>query len=126
MQLEILVAVDHGRKHIEDRRKKITLSAFSSSPSSSSDFTFPLDTDIDLDSVPPDLKSEGEGWCALFSPRIKRALDVNAVRTLKHDGIIQCVQFSNDGKHLVTCCNHTAQIFNVQTGEKIWLVTLFN
>ena len=68
-------------------------------------FTFPFDTDIDLDleSVPPDLKSEGEGWCALFSPRIKRALDVKAVDP---SAIMRAACLSPDGKLLATAFNH--------------------
>jgi hypothetical protein len=34
--------------------------------------------------------------------------------------VVCCVKFSGDGKYLATGCNRIAQIYDVQTGQKIW------
>ena len=34
--------------------------------------------------------------------------------------VVCCVQFSADGRYLATGCNRTTQIFDVQTGAKVW------
>ena len=34
--------------------------------------------------------------------------------------VVCCVQFSMDGRYVATGCNRTAQIFDVQTGQKVW------
>ena len=39
--------------------------------------------------------------------------------------VVCCVQFSADGRYLATGCNRTTQIFDVQTGVKVWYVYLF-
>ena len=36
--------------------------------------------------------------------------------------VVCCVQFSADGRYVATGCNRTAQIFDVQTGQKVWYV----
>ena len=33
---------------------------------------------------------------------------------------VGCVQFSTDGKYLVTACERTVQIYDTKTGAKIW------
>jgi len=51
-------------------------------------------------------------FCLLILPPI--AVVVNSV--------VCCVQFSADGRFVATGCNRTAQIFDVQTGHRIWCV----
>jgi glucose repression regulatory protein TUP1 len=70
--------------------------------------------------VPPQWKKEGSDWFVLYNPAIPRTLDVSLVHTFLHETVVCCVQFSADGKWLATGCNRTAQIFDVQTGQKAW------
>jgi glucose repression regulatory protein TUP1 len=41
--------------------------------------------DLDILTVPPDLKKEGSDWFAIFNPKAKRQLDVTLVHTLMHE-----------------------------------------
>ncbi|KAJ6469769.1 chromatin associated protein [Mycena vitilis] len=68
--------------------------------------------------VPPQWKKEGTDWFVLYNPAIPRTLDVSLVHTFHHETVVCCVQFSADGKWLATGCNRTAQIYDVQTGQK--------
>ncbi|KAK7531390.1 wd-repeat protein [Phyllosticta citribraziliensis] len=74
--------------------------------------------ELDPDQVPPNYKREGTDWFAIFNPRTRRVLDVDLVHTLPHDSVVCCVRFSADGRYVATGCNRSAQIFDVQTGEK--------
>ncbi|KAJ7173736.1 chromatin associated protein [Mycena filopes] len=73
--------------------------------------------------VPPQWKKEGSDWFVLYNPVIPRTLDVSLVHTFLHETVVCCVQFSADGKWLATGCNRTAQIFDVQTGQKACVLT---
>ncbi|OJA08350.1 hypothetical protein AZE42_07432 [Rhizopogon vesiculosus] len=73
---------------------------------------------LDPHNVPPELKKEGSDWFAVFSPKVKRVLDVSLMHTLMHESVVCCVRFSADGKYLATGCNRTAQIYDVKTGVK--------
>ena len=44
--------------------------------------------------------------------------------SLRPYSVVCSVRFSPDGKYLATGCNRTARIFDVETGEKIWYVSL--
>ncbi|KAK7432895.1 general transcription repressor [Neonectria magnoliae] len=74
---------------------------------------------LEFDTVDPQYKKAGQDWYAIFNPQVQRVLDVDLVHSLDHESIVCCVRFSYDGKYVATCCNHSAQIFDVQTGEKI-------
>ena len=39
--------------------------------------------------------------------------------------VVCCVCFSADGRYLATGCNRTTQIFDVQTGGKVWCAVFF-
>lgn len=75
-------------------------------------------SDLDPDTVPRELKKEGSDWFALWSPKVKKQLDVNLVHTLAHESVVCCVKFSFDGQFLATGCNRTAQIYDTKTGQK--------
>ncbi|PPQ66497.1 hypothetical protein CVT26_011185 [Gymnopilus dilepis] len=81
--------------------------------------------DLDLHSVPSDMKKEGSDWFAVFNPnpKVKRVLDVSLVHTLMHESVVCCVRFSADGKYLATGCNRTAQIYDTKTGNKVCVLT---
>jgi glucose repression regulatory protein TUP1 len=67
-------------------------------------------------------KKEGSDWFALFNPRVPRLLDVDLVHTLDHNSVVCCVRFSQDGKYIATGCNRSAQIFDVNTGQRVSLL----
>ncbi|BEI79920.1 hypothetical protein CcaverHIS002_0104490 [Cutaneotrichosporon cavernicola] len=78
----------------------------------------PLLSDLDPENVSRELKKEGSDWFAIWSPKVKKQLDVSLVHSLVHDTVVCCVKFSNDGKYLATGCNRTAQIYDTKTGAK--------
>lgn len=75
--------------------------------------------DLEVDAVAPHYKKTGQDWYAIFNPQVQRVLDVDLVHSLNHESVVCCVRFSHDGKYFATGCNRSAQIFDVQTGEKI-------
>lgn len=87
--------------------------------------TAPIETprqnfnDVDIASIPRELKKEGSDWFAVFNPNVPRTLDVNLVHTLEHNSVVCCARFSSDGKYLATGCNRAAIIFDVKTGQKV-------
>lgn len=52
-------------------------------------------------------------------PEVKENLDIELAYELEHNSVVCCVRYSNDGKYLATGCNRKAQIFSVETGEKV-------
>ncbi|CAJ0831658.1 1790_t:CDS:10 [Entrophospora sp. SA101] len=58
-------------------------------------------SDMDPDSVPAQLKKEGTDWFAI---------------------VVCCVKFNSDGSLLATGCNRSAQIYNVKTGQKMYVL----
>jgi glucose repression regulatory protein TUP1 len=75
--------------------------------------------DLDVEQLAPHNKKLGTDWHAVFNPQVQRVLDVDLVHTLVHESVVCCVRFSHDGKYVATGCNRSAQIFDVQTGEKV-------
>lgn len=75
--------------------------------------------DLEVESVAPHYKKQGSDWHAIFNPAVQRVLDVDLVHSLTHESVVCCVRFSHDGKYVATGCNRSAQIFDVQTGEKV-------
>ncbi|CAM1510328.1 Fc.00g006630.m01.CDS01 [Cosmosporella sp. VM-42] len=75
--------------------------------------------DLEVDAVAPHNKKTGNDWYAIFNPQVQRVLDVDLVHSLTHESVVCCVRFSHDGKYVATGCNRSAQIFDVQTGEKV-------
>ncbi|KAF7317099.1 Chromatin associated protein [Mycena chlorophos] len=78
---------------------------------------------IDLPGIPSEFKKEGSDWFVLYNPKVKRTLDVSLIHSFLHETVVCCIQFSNDGKYLATGCNRTAQIFDVNTGRKICVLS---
>ncbi len=88
----------------------------------------PTSEDGDVTSQDDDVTSEeesGAGWSITHNSEVKRALDVSLVRSwdVGPEFCIGCLKFSKDGKYLaVGSYLGTTKIYDVQTGEKIWLV----
>ena len=75
--------------------------------------------DLRPERLPAHQKKEANDWYAVFNPQVPRVLDVDLVHTLLHDSVVCCVRFSLDGKYVATGCNRAAQIFDVETGNKV-------
>ena len=77
--------------------------------------------ELNHEELPPDKKRvpESGDWYAVFNPEVPRVLDVSLVQSLTHESVVCCVRFSQDGKYIATGCNRSAQIFDVQTGERV-------
>jgi glucose repression regulatory protein TUP1 len=58
-------------------------------------------------------------WIVGYNPSVHRTLEVNLDHDMEHDSVVCCVNFSPHGRYLATGCNHSAQIFDVETGAKI-------
>ena len=48
------------------------------------------------------------------------------IHSFTFSSVVCCVCFSADGRYLATGCNRTTQIFDVQTGGKIWCAVLIH
>jgi len=94
-------------------------------------------SDPEVLSTTPNVISEqlsGAGWDIAhngevkrtYNVEIKRAIDVSLVRLLNTGTgfAVRCVNFSKDGKFLAVGFydNGKTNIYDVQTGEKTWLV----
>lgn len=75
--------------------------------------------DLAVETLPSNLKREGEDWYAVFNPRVRRTLDVELVHNLAHQSVVCCVRFSRDGRFVATGCNRSAQIFDVESGQQV-------
>ncbi|TLD23296.1 hypothetical protein PspLS_07251 [Pyricularia sp. CBS 133598] len=75
--------------------------------------------DLDIERIPSHFKKSRDDWWAIFNQAVPRVLDVDLVHTLQHESVVCCVRFSADGKYVATGCNRSAQIFDVNTGEKV-------
>ncbi|KAK9368441.1 WD40-repeat-containing domain protein [Lipomyces kononenkoae] len=75
--------------------------------------------DLDFDRVPNEYKKQANDWFVIYNDRAPRILDVDLLHTLDHHSVVCCVRFSADGKYVATGCNRSAQIFDVQNGQKI-------
>lgn len=56
-----------------------------------------------------------------YNPSVPTNFNIGLMHNLDHSSVVCCVKFSNDGKSLATGCNRSAQIYDVETGEKIQL-----
>jgi glucose repression regulatory protein TUP1 len=76
--------------------------------------------DIDVETLSPQFKKEGDDWYCVFNPEIRnRPLDIELVQTLTHRSVVCCVRFSADGRYVATGCNRIAQIFEVESGHLV-------
>ncbi|KAI1189796.1 WD40-repeat-containing domain protein [Nemania serpens] len=75
--------------------------------------------ELDPDRVPAHVKKTRDDWFVIFNQHVPRVLDVDLVHTLSHESVVCCVRFSHDGKYVATGCNRSAQIYDVNTGDKV-------
>lgn len=79
-----------------------------------------------LDGVGSMTKREGKDWVMIFNPKIKSDITVDLSHNLDHQGVVCCVRFSNSGKHLATGCSRLAQIYDVDTGQRVQVFNIEN
>lgn len=75
--------------------------------------------ELDVEQLPPQWKHVADDWWCVFNPAIPRRIDVNLVHTLSHKSVVCCVRFSRDGRYVATGCNHSAMIYDVDSGHLI-------
>lgn len=75
--------------------------------------------DLDVERLPAHVKKTRDDWFVIFNQHVPRMLDVDLVHTLNHESVVCCVRFSHDGKYVATGCNRSAQIYDVNTGDKV-------
>ncbi|KAE8379800.1 WD40-repeat-containing domain protein [Aspergillus bertholletiae] len=72
------------------------------------------------DDLPPERKKAGDRWSAVINPDIEDNWDIDLLHSLTHDSIVNCVQFSNDDKHVaVGCADGAVRIVKVSTGAQV-------
>ncbi|PVV02004.1 hypothetical protein BB560_003553 [Smittium megazygosporum] len=76
-------------------------------------------SELDPDSVSSQMKIVGSDWFAIFNQNTQRMLNIDLLHSFDHGSVVCCVKFSNDGTMLATGCNHTTQIYDVESGQKI-------
>lgn len=72
-----------------------------------------------VDSSKDKIVEESSDWIVGFNPGVQTNLNINLMHTLEHQSVVCCVKFSSDGKWMSTGCNKSAQIYDVETGEKV-------
>ncbi|KAL0075532.1 hypothetical protein J3Q64DRAFT_1775489 [Phycomyces blakesleeanus] len=75
--------------------------------------------DIDPESVPPNMRVEGQDWFALFNPNAQRFLKVDLLHSFEHGSVVCCVKFSADGRFLATGCNQVTYIYDTTNSARI-------
>jgi len=68
----------------------------------------------------------GSDWIVGYNPSIQTNLNVDLMHSFDHNSVVCCVKFSHDGKYLASGCNKSAQIYDVETGEKIHNILQMN
>ncbi|GMF70370.1 unnamed protein product [Aspergillus oryzae] len=72
------------------------------------------------DELPPERKKAGDRWSAVINPDIDKNWEIDLLHSVTHDSIVNCVQFSNDGKYIaVGCADGAVQIVEVSTGTQV-------
>ncbi|KAE8136544.1 WD40-repeat-containing domain protein [Aspergillus pseudotamarii] len=72
------------------------------------------------DKLPLERKKAGDQWSAVINPDIDNNWEIDLLHSLTHDSIVNCVQFSNDGKYVaVGCADGTVQVIEVSTGVQV-------
>ncbi|KAI8883399.1 WD40 repeat-like protein [Backusella circina FSU 941] len=78
--------------------------------------------DINPESVPANMKVEGQDWFALFNPKATRYLKVDLVHSFDHNSVVCCVKFSADGRYLAAGCNQATYIYDTVTSTRVALL----
>eukprot|EP00294_Goniomonas_avonlea_P003452 CAMPEP_0114556758 /NCGR_PEP_ID=MMETSP0114-20121206/9458_1 /TAXON_ID=31324 /ORGANISM="Goniomonas sp, Strain m" /LENGTH=512 /DNA_ID=CAMNT_0001741981 /DNA_START=19 /DNA_END=1557 /DNA_ORIENTATION=- len=58
-------------------------------------------------------------WNLYHNPNVQTQINVQLSHTLEHRSVVCCVNFSADGKHMVTGCHEAAVLYYAKTGEKL-------
>eukprot|EP01097_Dermamoeba_algensis_P010577 TRINITY_DN788_c0_g2_i1.p1 TRINITY_DN788_c0_g2~~TRINITY_DN788_c0_g2_i1.p1 ORF type:complete len:385 (+),score=67.39 TRINITY_DN788_c0_g2_i1:119-1273(+) len=66
-------------------------------------------------------KKDDIDWGFSGNAKHQGNLKIDLSLNLTHSSVVCCVKFSNDGKYIASGCKSSAQIYDVQTGEKLQL-----
>ena len=79
------------------------------------------------DTNSPKHKPEPPRWSVANNPEVERALDLQLVNTFKYDTAANCVKMSPNGQRLAVALGSNGKtcLYELQTGSKIWLVSVF-
>jgi glucose repression regulatory protein TUP1 len=73
--------------------------------------------------IPETVRKGGDDWSVFINPNStsinKNSLNLELLYSLDHDSVVCCIKFSLDGVYLATGCNHVAQIYEMETGQRV-------
>ncbi|ORZ24582.1 WD40-repeat-containing domain protein [Absidia repens] len=76
-------------------------------------------SEMDPESIPANMKVEGQDWFALFNPKVQRYLKVDLLHTFDHGSVVCCVKFSADGRYLAAGCNQATYIYDTTNAARV-------
>ncbi|CAO3595379.1 unnamed protein product [Absidia cylindrospora] len=76
-------------------------------------------SEMDPESIPANMKVEGQDWFALFNPKAQRYLKVDLLHTFDHGSVVCCVKFSADGRYLAAGCNQATYIYDTTNAARV-------
>ena len=65
------------------------------------------------------LRDDGHDWMVVFNSKTTNNMSFRLVQNLPHQSVVCCVRFSACGTMLATGSNKSAQIFDVESGQKL-------
>ncbi|KAI8332627.1 WD40-repeat-containing domain protein [Chlamydoabsidia padenii] len=76
-------------------------------------------SEMDPETIPANMKVEGQDWFALFNPKAQRYLKVDLLHTFDHGSVVCCVKFSADGRYLAAGCNQATYIYDTTNAARV-------
>ncbi|KAL6925989.1 hypothetical protein ACO0SA_000599 [Hanseniaspora valbyensis] len=82
----------------------------------------PFLLDLDSSAVSPPYKKQTDDYYILYNPAFptETSLDLELHKTLNHDSVVCCVQFSKDGQMIATGSNRTTMVYSTSTGDLLY------
>lgn len=84
----------------------------------------PFLLDLDSANVAPSHKKQTNDYYILYNPAFDmgKKMDFDLHKSLKHDSVVCCVEFSTDGKMLATGSNWTTLIYDTLSGDVMYVL----
>lgn len=60
-----------------------------------------------------------DDWIVGYNPSVTKTIAIDLKHTEEHRSVVCCVRFNHNGNYLATGCNRSAQIYDVDTGQKV-------
>lgn len=82
----------------------------------------PFLLDLDSSAVLPPYKKHTDDYYILYNPAFPtdKSLELELHKTLSHDSVVCCVQFSSDGNMVATGSNRTTMVYSTLTGDLLY------